>query len=108
MPLDILDEASSYEVISDNNEVTRFSWDLSEESSDDFQYNSEDIADDDNSSVTSDGTTESFEINSNEHPSHSDLVKQHDSLSHHNAGYIYEIQGTGSRVFEVQKNLQVQ
>src|SRR3954462_1326657 len=101
IPPDIL----SHEKISDNNEIPEFSWDLSGESSDDFQYNSEDI---DNSSVTSDGTTESFEINGKESPNHADLVKQHESLSHHNAGYTYEIQGTGSRVFEIQKNLHVQ
>ena len=65
---------------------------------DDFQYDLEDDADNDSSS-------KAIEL-VEEFTSHSDVIQQYKALSHHNAGYIYEIQDIESQVFEIQNNLQ--
>src|SRR3954447_22189776 len=74
------------------------------ELSDDSQYDSEDDTDSDGSDVM----TELSEINSEEFTSHSDVIQQHEALTHHNAGYIYETSGAESQVFEIQNNLRVE
>jgi len=35
------------------------------------------------------------------------LIQLGEDLPHHQAGYIYQTQGTGSRIFEIQENLQM-
>ena len=100
IPLDIMDAPS---LLSGNEEdlssqLSEFLSEIPRELSDDFQYDSEDDAD-------SDSSSEAIEL-VEEFTSHSDIIQQHEALSHHNAGYIYETQGTESQVFEIQNNLQ--
>jgi len=102
MSPDVMDAPSS---LSDNEDppfqLTEFLSEIPGELSDDFQYDSEDDADSDADSDSSGETTELVE----EFTSHSDIIQQHEALSHHNAGYIYETQGTESQVFEIQNKL---
>ena len=73
--------------------MSEFLSEIPGELSDDFQYDSEDDADSDSSGKA----TELVE----EFTSHSNIIQQYETLSHHNAGYIYETQGTESQVFEI-------
>ena len=100
------DQCFQKETSEDEGLYSQSYWEISGEPFDDLQYDPKDDATDDGS-VTSDETIASFDIDNGESASHSILAQQHESLSHHSAGYIYEAQGTGSQVFEIQNSLRI-
>jgi len=58
------------------------------------------------SSGASDNETGDFiEINGEDLALSLDMIQQSEVLPHHRAGYIYQTEGTGSRCFEIQKDL---
>ena len=99
-------DQSLHEEISGYEDLSQSSWELSGEPSDDSQYDSDITTDGDDGSVTTDVTTDETTVSHN--IDRRELAQQHESLAHYSAGYIYETQGTGSRVFEIQNNLRIE
>jgi hypothetical protein len=73
----------------------------------DAEYNPDDTSDDGNSSVNSDEALDFVNIDCEKFEHFPNLIQHNEILPHHRAGYIYQTEGTGSQVFEVQKNLQI-